>query len=462
MWFEDAPDGDRHPDPGAGRRCTVALGAVTVVVTAASRRPPRRASATSPTRSASLALGALTPRVRARPMATGRLDRASWPTRIRRDGPVAVRRGRGRSRSTTRTHGFFAVGGGAGRAAGRLPHQPRGRAAVRRRRRPGARRAGGTSSVGPIPSPSSRPAAGPGTLARAVLAAAPGVRSARCATCSSSGPPALRDRQREHLAARRRRERSAFPPATPTTSTARAPSAGSVRVVVLAGRAADAPRSPASCSPTSCSTTSPFRLLERRRRRLARGAGRARPATSCRWSSSLVPADAADARAGRPAGARRRRRRASSRSSAAAADWLGRGPRPLVERGRVVVIDYGADHGRPGRPTARTEWLRTYRGHERGGAPARRPRHARTSPCEVAVDQLARVGRPASTESQADFLARPRHRRPGRRGPARSGPSGPTSATSRRIRARSRVGEAEALTDPAGLGAFRVLEWPVP
>ena len=30
------------------------------------------------------------------------------------------------------------------------------------------------------------------------------------------------------------------------------------------------------------------------------------------------------------------------------------------------------------------------------------------------------------------------------------------------LRARSRVSEAEALTDPGGLGAFRVLEWGAP
>jgi hypothetical protein len=29
------------------------------------------------------------------------------------------------------------------------------------------------------------------------------------------------------------------------------------------------------------------------------------------------------------------------------------------------------------------------------------------------------------------------------------------------LAARSRVGEADALTDPTGLGAFRVLEWEV-
>jgi hypothetical protein len=29
------------------------------------------------------------------------------------------------------------------------------------------------------------------------------------------------------------------------------------------------------------------------------------------------------------------------------------------------------------------------------------------------------------------------------------------------LKARSRVGEADALTDPSGLGAFRVLEWDV-
>jgi hypothetical protein len=30
------------------------------------------------------------------------------------------------------------------------------------------------------------------------------------------------------------------------------------------------------------------------------------------------------------------------------------------------------------------------------------------------------------------------------------------------VRARSRVGEAEALLDPGGLGGFTVFEWPVP
>ena len=38
-------------------------------------------------------------------------------------------------------------------------------------------------------------------------------------------------------------------------------------------------------------------------------------------------------------------------------------------------------------------------------------------------------------------------------------PSAPHVADLEALRARSRVSEAEALLDPAGLGAFRVLEW---
>jgi len=135
--------------------------------------------------------------------------------------------------------------------------------------------------------------------------------------------------------------------------------------------------------------------------------------------------------------------------------WL-RDAHAKVHRGRVVMVDYTATT-----PTLAArrweEWLRTYRVHGRGGHPLSAPGEQDVT-CEVAVDQLATVGPPSEDRSQAEFLrfhgleelvegARATWRE-------RAG-VGDLQA----LRARSLVGEAEALTDPAGLGAFRVLEW---
>jgi SAM-dependent MidA family methyltransferase len=138
-----------------------------------------------------------------------------------------------------------------------------------------------------------------------------------------------------------------------------------------------------------------------------------------------------------------------------AADWLRRAL-DLVERGRIVAIDYGdrtpALARRPWR-----EWLRTYRGHRPGGPPTDQP-GSQDITCEVAVDQLAAVRAPHSERSQAGFLAS--------HGIDELTEQARASWISRAhvgdldaLRARSRVHEAEALGDPAGLGAFRVLEW---
>jgi SAM-dependent MidA family methyltransferase len=140
-----------------------------------------------------------------------------------------------------------------------------------------------------------------------------------------------------------------------------------------------------------------------------------------------------------------------------AARWVG-DALSLLNRGRVVVIDY-ADvtaslAARPWR-----SWLRTYRGHEPGGPPLDAP-GSQDITCEVAVDQVVR-GRPlASDRPQAEFLAASGIDalvEEGRRVWSERASVGDLAA----VRGRSRVGEAEALTDPAGLGAFRVLEWVV-
>lgn len=135
------------------------------------------------------------------------------------------------------------------------------------------------------------------------------------------------------------------------------------------------------------------------------------------------------------------------------ADALGR-----LERGRLVVIDYAAPITaelaiRPWR-----EWLRTYRGHQRGGHYLADPGlHDITT--EVAVDQLvAAAGEPTTVRSQAQFL-----QLWGIGELVEEGKSVWAEQATRpgleAMKMRSRISEAEALLDPAGLGAFTVLEW---
>jgi SAM-dependent MidA family methyltransferase len=138
----------------------------------------------------------------------------------------------------------------------------------------------------------------------------------------------------------------------------------------------------------------------------------------------------------------------------AAAEWL-RGALELAgPGGRVLALDYATSTAAlADRPVE--EWVRTYRSHERGG-PALEALGTQDITCEVAIDQLGVA--PASELAQADWLRE--HGLDGlvdegRRVWLERAATGDLEA----VRARSRIREAEALTDPAGLGAFRVLEW---
>ena len=122
--------------------------------------------------------------------------------------------------------------------------------------------------------------------------------------------------------------------------------------------------------------------------------------------------------------------------------------------GVLVIIDYMTPStaelaGRPWR-----EWLRTYRHHERGS-------HYLDSPgsqditAEVPLDQLPP---PDAVRSQAQWLALhgiddlvAEGRRVWAEHAARPGLEA--------MRMRSRISEAEALCDPTGLGSFTVCEW---
>ena len=138
--------------------------------------------------------------------------------------------------------------------------------------------------------------------------------------------------------------------------------------------------------------------------------------------------------------------------------WL-RAASGCLRRGRVVVVDYAdTTPSMARRPWA--EWVRTYRAHGRGGHPLA-DLGSQDVTCEVAADQLVRVRPPVADRTQAEFL--------GAHGldelvstarqtwEARAAIGDLTALT-----ARSRITEAAALTDPGGLGAFRVLEWRVP
>ena len=140
-----------------------------------------------------------------------------------------------------------------------------------------------------------------------------------------------------------------------------------------------------------------------------------------------------------------------------AQDWL-RAALGCLVRGRVVVVDY-ADTTPSLAQRAWQEWLRTYRRHQRGVAPWAEPGGQDVS-CEVALDQLAAVRVISRNRSQAEFLhahgiddltaaARETWVRWAHVGDLRA------------LQARSLLHEAAALTDPTGLGRFRVLEWEV-
>ncbi len=139
----------------------------------------------------------------------------------------------------------------------------------------------------------------------------------------------------------------------------------------------------------------------------------------------------------------------------AAAEWL-RSALRVLHRGRVVLVDYGSTTPElAGRSP--DDWLRTYRGGQRGGSPLQRP-GTQDLTADVCVDQLSRVQAPSRDRSQHDFLLD--HGIGALVAEARTAwqaaAARPDLAA---LKARSRVDEAAALIDLDGLGAFRVLEW---
>lgn len=139
-----------------------------------------------------------------------------------------------------------------------------------------------------------------------------------------------------------------------------------------------------------------------------------------------------------------------------AAAWVD-DARRLLRAGAVAVFDYARPltaelAARPWR-----DWLRTYRGHERGGHYLATP-GTQDITVDVPLDQLPP---PDTVRTQAQFLRLygiDELVEEGRAGWAAGAAAGGLDA----LRLRSRVIEAEALLDPAGLGGFTVVEYRVP
>ncbi|MBI4884449.1 MAG: SAM-dependent methyltransferase [Actinobacteria bacterium] len=136
-----------------------------------------------------------------------------------------------------------------------------------------------------------------------------------------------------------------------------------------------------------------------------------------------------------------------------ASAWVAK-VRSQLRQGTVLAFDYF---------TARTDdlldvpwrdWLRTYRGHQRGDHYLRSP-GAQDITAQVCLDQLPE---PSVVRTQAQFLQRWGIDELVAQGRAQwaAAAAAPTLTA---LRMRSRVSEAESLLDPAGLGDFLAVEW---
>lgn len=136
--------------------------------------------------------------------------------------------------------------------------------------------------------------------------------------------------------------------------------------------------------------------------------------------------------------------------------WL-EDARTKLSRGRILVIDYASPTSASMAMRPWREWLRTYRDHDRGGHYLHEP-GTQDITVELALDQFPE---PDAVRAQAQFLQRwgidDLVAAGSEYWAANAG--APDLAA---IIMRSRAVEAKALLDPAGLGAFFAVEWNAP
>jgi SAM-dependent MidA family methyltransferase len=296
--------------------------------------------------------------------------------------------------------------------------------------------------------------AGAGTLAVAVLAASP-----RCAPALRyvlvERSAALRERHRAHLPLHEASQ--AFVPTgdRPDVDGHVAPITGRGPIVVSL---AALPRleGPAVVMANELLDNLPFSLAEHGDGQWYDVRVTLAPDDASGFREVLVPLDPADADLlGRLVPAAPEGSRVPLQHEATA--WLRDALAVAGDGGRVVAFDYASTTTAELAHRPWLDWLRTYRAHGRGTHPLDALGDQDIT-CEVAIDQLAACRVPVVDRSQAEFLVA--HGiddlvDDGRRIWEERAHLGDLEA----VRARSRVTEAAALTDPSGLGAFRVLEW---
>jgi SAM-dependent MidA family methyltransferase len=141
----------------------------------------------------------------------------------------------------------------------------------------------------------------------------------------------------------------------------------------------------------------------------------------------------------------------------ATADWLVR-VGEVLRRGYLAVIDY-ADAAASLLARGQDGWLRTYRRHERGGPPLAEPGRQDVTadvPVEHLVTMAERAGfRLHTYTTQREWLTALGIEEIADAG-AQTWRERASVGDLEAVAARSRVHEADALTDPTGLGAHHV------
>lgn len=140
----------------------------------------------------------------------------------------------------------------------------------------------------------------------------------------------------------------------------------------------------------------------------------------------------------------------------AAGEWLDSALFVLAH-GRVIAIDYCTALTAEVASMPWREWLRTYAGHNRGVHYLKNVGEQDIT-SQVLIDQLSAIKEPDAVRTQSQFLQLwgiDELVQEGKRMWEESAAAPTLSA----MKMRSRISEAEALLDPSGLGNFTVLEW---
>ena len=138
--------------------------------------------------------------------------------------------------------------------------------------------------------------------------------------------------------------------------------------------------------------------------------------------------------------------------------WVG-AALGLLSAGSLIVFDYAADTTASLASLPPQEWLRTYRSQARGTSFLEDVGWQDIT-VEVPLDQILCKSPEAQVSEQASYLRGlgiEEQVALGRQMWRERAAVGDLAA----LEARSRIREAEALCDPAGLGSFKVLEWSV-